>query len=708
MSFFNLVAQTLLNNRLKNTATEKSVLEALGLFPDHLGPEVSSKHVTVSNPKFHGRDVNDKLNHGQSSFSSTTKHQSSWDMLDPSPTTEDTTIVTTGGENSDPQSHTSPSIDEQSFLTASKSNITEDLSSKTEDSSISTTFGEKLDPETVTKPANDMNFLAETSSSATLISSDEKNESTDEPSFWASEYAVVDDVESDYLVTEEDTSSAIDLLSTTLMDLDTGTEKPSVLISEYSGTHLTVGPDASLEQDIGNSDAQPDSAADLQSTNQILEDSDGMNSKPGDLVDENPEITFTIEQSFIIKQDIDSTDTRGFIQTENSSTSINESQLSSTKYYQNIAVTVKPDCNPICDETFPLAADPDTSIGESELGSTNDSHITRVTEKPDDDRSGNDSISITESIDNIMSELESIPAENHQSPLDTQSNSISTTENHSTSTDGSILNPIKNDQSTLETEKTISTDENGTSVDEHNELGIPSTDDPSLNTEDIRSSVSSVSITAAESSNDEHVPLVSSPSLATFSMRPHWLTGETTTKSSIPLSKVTNRSTQIVGNSSHFPEKTYLTSDSYDLNGTDSRVTLETGASSGPHQVAITNPVEKLETPQPKMLTKASPTISIYYNNTEKVYSTGEPSPTMTNLSPAPMIFSNSTREELRPCPSSDKLIPISQFCDNIVQCPGATDEIECTCRSKIDPAKICDGIFDCPTHEDEIGCQGW
>lgn len=61
----------------------------------------------------------------------------------------------------------------------------------------------------------------------------------------------------------------------------------------------------------------------------------------------------------------------------------------------------------------------------------------------------------------------------------------------------------------------------------------------------------------------------------------------------------------------------------------------------------------------------------------------------------------------LQTCPGSDKSIPVEQFCDGQVQCPGATDETNCTCINKIDDRKKCDGVFDCPDLEDETTCKG-
>ena len=87
-----------------------------------------------------------------------------------------------------------------------------------------------------------------------------------------------------------------------------------------------------------------------------------------------------------------------------------------------------------------------------------------------------------------------------------------------------------------------------------------------------------------------------------------------------------------------------------------------------------------------------------------------------TTMVPEPKLNPNTTEDSLhslheidsmKQCPSSEKWIGFDQLCDGIVQCPEATDEINCTCVDKIGPSKVCDGVFDCPNLEDEIGCRG-
>ena len=63
---------------------------------------------------------------------------------------------------------------------------------------------------------------------------------------------------------------------------------------------------------------------------------------------------------------------------------------------------------------------------------------------------------------------------------------------------------------------------------------------------------------------------------------------------------------------------------------------------------------------------------------------------------------------ELILCPGSKTIeIEPGQLCNGKVDCPGATDEIDCSCRTRIDPARLCDNVFDCPSIEDELGCPG-
>ena len=46
-------------------------------------------------------------------------------------------------------------------------------------------------------------------------------------------------------------------------------------------------------------------------------------------------------------------------------------------------------------------------------------------------------------------------------------------------------------------------------------------------------------------------------------------------------------------------------------------------------------------------------------------------------------------------------------MCNGKVDCPGAKDEIDCSCRTRIDSSNLCDDVFDCPSIEDELGCSG-
>jgi len=59
-------------------------------------------------------------------------------------------------------------------------------------------------------------------------------------------------------------------------------------------------------------------------------------------------------------------------------------------------------------------------------------------------------------------------------------------------------------------------------------------------------------------------------------------------------------------------------------------------------------------------------------------------------------------------CPGTpEKLIANDSFCNQKVDCPFATDEVGCSCRSRLEKYKLCDGIFDCPGGEDEAVCGG-
>jgi len=59
-------------------------------------------------------------------------------------------------------------------------------------------------------------------------------------------------------------------------------------------------------------------------------------------------------------------------------------------------------------------------------------------------------------------------------------------------------------------------------------------------------------------------------------------------------------------------------------------------------------------------------------------------------------------------CPGSMTIrIEPAEICNGKVDCPGATDEKDCSCRARIDPSKLCDDVFDCPSIEDELGCPG-
>ena len=48
-----------------------------------------------------------------------------------------------------------------------------------------------------------------------------------------------------------------------------------------------------------------------------------------------------------------------------------------------------------------------------------------------------------------------------------------------------------------------------------------------------------------------------------------------------------------------------------------------------------------------------------------------------------------------------------SKGCDGIRDCLDGKDEMQCSCRTRVDESRYCDGFFDCPDGDDEIGCFG-
>lgn len=58
-------------------------------------------------------------------------------------------------------------------------------------------------------------------------------------------------------------------------------------------------------------------------------------------------------------------------------------------------------------------------------------------------------------------------------------------------------------------------------------------------------------------------------------------------------------------------------------------------------------------------------------------------------------------------CNDGSKCIKRNQYCDNAVHCNDMSDELECSCISRIDKSRMCDGYLDCPDGEDESKCFG-
>lgn len=58
-------------------------------------------------------------------------------------------------------------------------------------------------------------------------------------------------------------------------------------------------------------------------------------------------------------------------------------------------------------------------------------------------------------------------------------------------------------------------------------------------------------------------------------------------------------------------------------------------------------------------------------------------------------------------CLGTNQCIPQNRWCDSVVDCLDSSDEIACSCNSRLTEEKLCDGYPDCPLSSDEIGCFG-
>ncbi|KAJ8676459.1 hypothetical protein QAD02_012246 [Eretmocerus hayati] len=58
-------------------------------------------------------------------------------------------------------------------------------------------------------------------------------------------------------------------------------------------------------------------------------------------------------------------------------------------------------------------------------------------------------------------------------------------------------------------------------------------------------------------------------------------------------------------------------------------------------------------------------------------------------------------------CGDGSRCISRLQWCDNLIDCPDASDETKCSCHDRIGKARLCDNYIDCPHGEDELGCFG-
>lgn len=71
------------------------------------------------------------------------------------------------------------------------------------------------------------------------------------------------------------------------------------------------------------------------------------------------------------------------------------------------------------------------------------------------------------------------------------------------------------------------------------------------------------------------------------------------------------------------------------------------------------------------------------------------------------LLITQSQIEDARFCKPTNETIPAQKVCNEVVNCNDGSDEMNCSCRERLDPTRICDGNYDCLDMSDELGCFG-